>query len=140
MARVWGRILANRSPNVSSTTVTADTTVVSADFSSVGLQWVMVQTDPTTGLDDMVYVTALCQALALNLNESPFYADWGIPAIQSVMQQVFPDFYVMLTQIRFAPFFANLQITKQTSPTPTYNVTVTTHAGVVINAQVPVPK
>lgn len=100
--------------------------------------WVEVQTDPVNG-DDLVYVTALCQVLKLNLQESPFYADWGIPAKPSVVQQIFPDFYVSLVQQRFASRFAALAIARENLPTPTYNVNITTHAGVKLNAMVPIP-
>ena len=101
--------------------------------------WVVVQTD-ANGNNDMVWLTTLIQVLKLNLNESPFYAQYGIPAQQSVMQQVSPDYYVALTQQAFAPYFASLIITKQNSTvTPTYQVTVKTHQGVTINASVPIP-
>lgn len=87
----------------------------------------------------MVYVTALCQVLSLSLNESPFWSTSGIPAQQSVMQQVAPDYYVAITQQAYAQYFASLQITRQANPTPTYRVNVITHSGVQINASVSVP-
>lgn len=102
------------------------------------LSWKVVTTD-ANGFNDMVLITALCQVLLLNLGESPFYATNGIPAQQSVMQQIFPDYYVALTQQTFAPNFASLLISKITSPTPTYKVVVRTHQGVIINAEVPIP-
>lgn len=99
--------------------------------------WEVVQTTPA-GQDDYVYITAMIQCIKLNINESPFWADWGIPAQQSVVQQVFPDFYVALIQQRYAPFFASLQITKLQSTTPTYNVSVVTNQGVSIAMSIPV--
>ncbi|MHB8817314.1 MAG: hypothetical protein ACYDAE_29180, partial [Steroidobacteraceae bacterium] len=84
----------------------------------------------------------LCQVLKLSLNESPFYADWGIPAHDSVVQQVFPDYYVSLIQQRFAPSFASLIISRNgvdPDGNPLYQVNVTTHQGVKLNASVPVP-
>jgi hypothetical protein len=99
--------------------------------------WVEVQTDDT-GANDYVYITALVQCLKLNINESPFWANWGIPAQQSVVQQIFPDFYVALMQQRFSPYFASLQITKVQSTTPTYNVSITTNQGVKMAVSVPV--
>jgi hypothetical protein len=90
------------------------------------------------GQNDYVYLTALIQCIKLNINESPFWADWGIPAQQSVVQQIFPDFYVALIQQRFAPFFARLQITKLQSAIPTYNVDVVTNQGVALNMSVAV--
>jgi hypothetical protein len=102
--------------------------------------WVEVDTAPD-GSNDMVFVTTLCQVLALNLNESPFYATYGIPQVQTILQQIYPDYYVALTQQRFASQFAALQISRATrSFQPFYNVIVTTHQGVKINATVVIPK
>lgn len=100
--------------------------------------WVEVTTDPS-GFDDGVWLLTLIQCLKLNLGESPFYANYGIPAKPAVVQQVFPDFYVALTQQQFAPRFANLSIAKQNLPTPTYRVNVTTHQGYKLDATVPLP-
>ena len=90
--------------------------------------WVAVETTPS-GNNDYVYITALCQCLLLNLNESPFYGNWGIPAKASVVQQLFPTLYMSLMQQRFAPFFASLTITAQPGPVPAYNVNLTTQSG-----------
>lgn len=100
--------------------------------------WVQVTTD-TSGSNDMVYITNLAQVLLLNLGESPFYANYGIPATPSIISQVFPDYYVAYTQQRFAQFFASLIVSKQPLPNPTYNINVTTHQGVKLNASIPVP-
>lgn len=100
--------------------------------------WVEVSTDPQ-GFNDMVYLTALAQTLKLNLGESPFWGDWGIPAHPSVVQQVFPDFNVWLTQQRYAPRFASLIVAKEPLPEPTYRINITTNQGVTLNASVPVP-
>jgi hypothetical protein len=98
--------------------------------------WVEVDTDQN-GFNDAVNLTWLAQALYLNLSESPFFADWGIPAHQSVTTQVYPDFYVMRTQTRFAGMFASIIISKVTgvaaskfhaSP-PTYDISVITNLG-----------
>ena len=87
----------------------------------------------------MVYVTALAQTLKLNLGESPFYANWGIPAKESVVQQIFPDYFVLLTQQQYAPHFAYLSVSKVPSPTPTYRIKAITNKGVQLNASVQVP-
>ena len=100
--------------------------------------WVMVTTDEN-GFNDMVYVTTLAQTLLLNLGESPFFGNYGIPARPSVITQIFPDYYVAYTQQKFATYFANLVITKEASANPVYDVSVTTHQGVKINAQIQVP-
>jgi hypothetical protein len=93
--------------------------------------WTVVETD-ADGFNDYVYVATLGQCLKLNLNESPFYSSYGIPAKPAVIQQVFPDFYVQMTQQSFAPYFASLIIAKQQSATPTYRVDITTQQGVKV--------
>jgi hypothetical protein len=120
--RVYGRVLLGKDP------------LTGVDIK----KWMMVETD-VNGWNDHVYLTAMAQTLLLNLGESPFYSDWGIPAVYSVLQQMFPDFYVALTQQRFASRFASLYLARLEDPTPTYNITVTTHAGVVLNRQIPIP-
>ena len=105
--------------------------------------WVVVQTDQN-GLSDYVYITALIQELLLNLGESPFWGNRGIPAKPSLVQQVAPDYHTMLMQQRYAPYFMNLIITKvpgldaNKRPTPTYRINIATHQGVQIEEQVPV--
>lgn len=99
--------------------------------------WVEVTTD-TNGFNDQVYVTTLAQCLLLNIGESPFYANYGIPAQRSVIQQIFPDYYVGQTQAQFAKYFASLIVSKIQSPTPIYNLSVITHQGAKIMKQIPV--
>ncbi len=111
---------------------------VSPPAPGYGFQWVEVSTD-ANGNNDLVYVTALCQVLQLNLNESPFYANFGIPAIQAVQQQIPPDYYVALTQQAYAPYFASLLISRVGGVTPTYQINVLTHSGVRITASVQIP-
>lgn len=103
-----------------------------------GLTWVEVQTDEK-GFDDGVWLTTLAQTLKLNLGESPFFANYGIPAHQSVMTQIFPDYYIAYTQQRYSQYFASLIVAKLPLPTPNYNITVTTQAGYHLNYSVPVP-
>jgi hypothetical protein len=101
-------------------------------------EWRVVTTDQN-GYNDAVYVTTLAQVLYLSPGESPFYANYGIPAVASVLTQVFPDFYVSRTQSQFAGFFASLTVqrlpitqTNVRSPiVPTYNVGVVSHVGSV---------
>lgn len=76
----------------------------------------------------------------MSVGESPYFGDWGLPAQQSVIQQVFPDYYVSLMQQRFSPYFASLLVAKSASSTPTYGVTIVTHQGVKLNASVPIPQ
>lgn len=101
-----------------------------------GMIWRVVETDDN-GFNDEVYLTTLCQVLQLNLNESPFYADWGIPAQPTIVQQVQPDFYISRIQSRFAQYFAALLIAKTESNPPTYKVNVTTNQGARIVVEVP---
>ena len=117
--------------------------------------WVEVSTD-SKGLNDYVYVTALCQELKLNLGESPFWGNRGIPAKESVVMQVAPDFYTLLMQQNYSPFFLSLVITRvppntpnpgqyksiqpnqitRKGQTPTYNINIVTHYGVAIETTV----
>ena len=94
--------------------------------------WVEVTTD-ANGWNDNVYLTTLAQVLKLNLNEDPFYANYGIPQQQTIVTQVIPDYYVMMTQIQFAPYFAALTITRnQGSFPPVYTVRAVTHSGAIL--------
>jgi hypothetical protein len=94
--------------------------------------WTEVTTD-ANGLNDAVYLTTLIQVLKLNLGESPFFANYGIPAQQAVIQQIFPDFYIWQTQRQFASFFASLIVSKVPAQTiPTYTVNITTNNGAKI--------
>lgn len=101
-------------------------------------KWVMVTTDEN-GFNDHVYLTALAQTLLLNLNESPFFANYGIPAKTSVLTQVFPDFNSIFTQQQYARFFASLLIARRNLPDPVYDIQCITHAGVRLNKEVPIP-
>jgi hypothetical protein len=115
--RIWGRIPA--SPGAPPTI------------------WVEVTTD-ANGENGNVYLTNLCQCLALNLNEDPFFSQYGIPAQPSVLSQIFPDYNTNLTQQQFQQYFALLTIKKRSSPTPTYDITAITFSGTILTAQVPV--
>lgn len=93
--------------------------------------WVVVTTD-SAGYNDAVNLTWLCQVLKLNTGESPFYGAWGIPQYQTIVTQVFPDYYVMRTQQQFAGLFASLSIARTSNTAPAYNVAITTHSGSTI--------
>lgn len=105
--------------------------------------WVLTETD-ANGYNDAVYITALCQVLQLNLGESPFWANYGIPAIDSITTQIFPDLSVYFIQQQYSQYFASLKITKvnatndKGSPTPVYNVAIVTQQGAIINRNVPI--
>lgn len=101
--------------------------------------WIKVDTDDHQGNDDHVWITTLAQVLLLTLGESPFHANYGIPAVQSVLQQIHPDFYVAITQRQFSRYFASLIISKRPGITPIYDIRIVTKEGVRLNAQVPIP-
>lgn len=100
-------------------------------------QWTEVTTD-SNGFNDAVMITTLAQVLQLNLNESPKYANYGLPDQQAVISQVQPDFYAARTQQLFAQYFASLIIAKVPNvDEPTYNVAVLTNQGSRVIVQVP---
>lgn len=135
--RAWGRVPATPSDGAIWGQATFGGPQQFGPGSGQGYVWQVVETD-ANGFSDYVYITALVQCLKLNLGESPFWADWGIPAQRSVTQQVFPNYYVTLMQQRYSKFFASLQITQVQNPTPTYNVYIVTNQGVVVQLQIPV--
>lgn len=124
--RVWGRVYDTLDPTV--------------------WEWVAVETD-LNGFNDLPMVTALVQVLKLSLGESPFYGNYGIPGIQSVLTQIFPDYYVAVTQQRYAENFASLIIIRRPddrtsikqAPVPTYDIKLVTHSGVHIQQSTEFP-
>lgn len=98
-------------------------------------EWLVIST-AANGDDSMVYLVTLIQCILLNLNESPFFANYGIPAQQSVLTQVLPDFYMLQLQTLFAPYFASIIVSRLPGPIPTYNVAVTTFQGAQLTAQI----
>ena len=98
--------------------------------------WVTVQT-ASDGSNDYVWITTLLQVLQLNLNESPFYANYGIPDKEAVMMQIAPDLYVQRVQQQFAQYFASLIVARVAGTVPTYNVNVTTNQGVKVAVNIP---
>ncbi|ECN8820291.1 hypothetical protein ABO56_03045 [Salmonella enterica subsp. enterica serovar Newport] len=101
-------------------------------------KWVCVESDEN-GDFSYGWLTTLIQTLKLGLGESPFYAQYGIPAQQSVVEQIYPDYYVNMTQQQFAGYFASLSITKvDGAENPTYNIEVVFFNGTSYCAQVPV--
>jgi hypothetical protein len=103
--------------------------------------WVEVSTD-ANGFNDYVYLTTLCQVLLLGRGESPFYANYGIPAQQSVLTQVQPDYYMSQTAQQFAGYFAALTLAKLPAKDGTlyYRINVTFNNGVSATEYVPVPQ
>lgn len=94
-------------------------------------QWVEVD---QTGY---IWLATLVQTLRLNEGESPFYANYGIPANGSVMSQVAPDVAVNRTQSQYSPYFSNLTVTKQNNvPNPTYSIYAVFQNGTTIQTTV----
>ena len=101
----------------------------------IGGTWVVITTD-ANGDNSNVFLTTLCQVLKLSLGEDPFFGNFGIPATQSVITQVFPTHYVTQTQTQFAQYFASLVITQAPGPTPVYFVKAVCHSGAILTATV----
>lgn len=112
--------------------------------------WWVVTTD-RNGYNDSVYLTDLAQVCKLNLGESPFFADWGIPAHPSIVTQVFPDLYMVRIQQRFSSRFASCILTplhiaqgspesfaaeQEGAPAPQYYINVLTNYGSLIGVAV----
>ena len=100
-----------------------------------GGNWVKVETD-SNGFNDAVYLTTLIQNLKLAPQESPFFAENGIPANGSVIQQILPTFYVNRLQQQFSQYFSSLQIAQTESDPPAYTITAITNSGSKIITQV----
>ena len=84
-----------------------------------------------------IYLATLAQTLRLNQGESPFYANYGIPAQNSVHTQIPPDLAVNRTQTQYAPFFASLAVIKQQNVlNPTYNISAVFLNGTTISTMV----
>jgi hypothetical protein len=99
--------------------------------------WVEVKTD-ANGYNDAVWLTTLAQVLQLGLNESPIFGNYGIPAQQTVVTQVLPDYYVNLTQQLFAAYFLALIVTKLSDTEPRYTINATANPGAILMSPVPI--
>ena len=136
--RTWGRVLSGALYNSAIGSFEVGISPVGGPLGAqTDMVWVEVTTD-ANGFNDAVWLTTLAQVLQLNLNESPFYGNYGIPSQQSVTTQVFPDYYVMLTQQNFSQYFLSLLISKQQSVNPTYNVNATANPGAILISPVPI--
>lgn len=99
-------------------------------------KWIKVEPD-ANGDASYFWLTNLIQTLKLNLGESPFYANVGIPAQQSIMTQIYPDYYVTQIQRQFAPYFASLIINRvENTQNPTYNLTIIFFNGTTFQQQI----
>lgn len=101
-------------------------------------EWVSVE-QQEDGDFSYGWLTTLIQTLKLNMGESPFYPGYGIPAQQSIVTQVHPDYYVNMVQQQFSKYFSTLTITKDTSQVnPTYAIDVVFNNGQRVYKKIPV--
>lgn len=101
-------------------------------------KWVAVESD-ADGDFSYGWLTTLIQTLKLSLGESPFYAQYGIPAQQTIVTQVYPDYYVNIVQQQFSGYFSSLSISKVDGANePTYDILVIFLNGVSYRAQIAV--
>lgn len=82
-----------------------------------------------------IWLATLAQTLRLNQGESPFYANYGVPAQQSVISQIAPTTAVNRTQAQFSQYFSTLTVIRDPNATePTYNVNATFLNGTTIQS------
>lgn len=86
--------------------------------------WQSVETD-ANGYDDDCYLTTVAQVLQSQLGESPFFAQYGIPARQSITARTHPDYWINRVREQFSPMFTSISIVKTvdlTNNEPTYHI------------------
>jgi len=94
-------------------------------------KWYEVDTD-ANGFDDDCYLTTVAQVLTSQLQESPFFPQYGLPARESITSRTHPDYWVGKVREQFLRFFTNITIIKTvdiTNNTPTYNIDVLKNDG-----------
>ena len=137
--RTWGRAPKNK--NVDASSAIGEFEIGYSpigDVQSEEYLWTKVETD-ASGQNDAVWLTTLAQVLQLGLNESPMFGDFGVPSQQSVVTQVLPDYYVTLTQQKFAPYFLALLVSRTSAfPTPTYQVNAAANPDATFLTPVPI--
>lgn len=83
----------------------------------------------------LIWLATLVQTLRLVQGESPFYANYGLPAVQSVVTQIAPDAAVARTQSQFSPYFASLTVARDnTAAEPTYSVRAVFMDGTIVDS------
>lgn len=99
-------------------------------------EWVSVEAD-ADGDFSYGWLTTLIQTLKLGLGESPFYAQYGIPVQQSIVTQVYPDYYVNILQQQFSSYFTSLSVSKVDGvDNPTYDIQVVFLNGTTYREQI----
>jgi hypothetical protein len=109
---------------------------INGGVNGIGGTWIEVSTD-SAGFNCSVQLTTLCQTLLLASGEDPLNANLGIPGIQAITQQLFPDAAAAAVQAQYAPSFASLTVARVPgSFPPTYNVNCKFPPGAVLPAVV----
>jgi hypothetical protein len=85
-----------------------------------------------------IAVCNLIQCCKLEIGESPRYPNRGIPARETILTQIYPDYYMQQIQSQYAANFASLMITKQPVFDPTYTINIITKDGQTINGTIAV--
>lgn len=134
--RTWGRVPVSAGDSAIGSFVIG-VSPIGVPPSPEGYNWELVETDGN-GFNDAVWLTTLAQVLQLGLNESPIFGNYGIPAQQSIVTQVLPDYYVTLTQQLFAARFLALIVTKLSATAPSYEVDATANPGAILMNPVPI--
>lgn len=135
--RTWGRVPKGSNNPYSSAIGSFEIGLSPIGNSPEDYVWVEVSTD-ANGYNDAVWLTTLAQVLQLGLNESPMFGNYGIPAQQSVVTQVLPDYYVTVTQQLFAAYFIALIVTKLSATEPKYAINATANPGSILMDPVPI--
>lgn len=100
--------------------------------------WVQVMTD-ANGFSDYVYISAFLQCVKLNLGESPFWAEFGIPAHQAITQQLPPDYNIQLIATFFQQFFASVIVSRAAPAVAVNTVSQNTGPYGKVNPGRPIP-
>ena len=99
--------------------------------------WIVIDTRNGDS-EDAIWLTTMVQVLQLSPGESPFYANYGVPVVQSIISQILPDLFISRVQQQFAQYFAALTVQRVSAfPTPTYQIDVTTKSGAKLTIPVP---
>lgn len=130
--RTWGRVAAT----LDNYTGDPADLIVDSDFPH-GYVWQEVTTD-ANGYDDAIWLTTLAQVLQLGLNESPMFANYGIPAQSSVFSQIYPDYYVSQMQQKFSVYFLSVLVSRLAGRGPRYRINTVTKSGAIMPSPVPV--
>jgi hypothetical protein len=86
--------------------------------------------------ESTVWATTFIHTLKLNLGESPFFANYGLPSQESVMTQIAPDFFIEHTRQQYSDKFAILKMTTKAAINPTYDAFIMTKQGKTITERI----